>query len=869
MPGAALSLKDKIDIIELIEDKGCSLAHVLRLYGCGKSMVYTTLKHKAAIRARYAYVTKKLEEAASRSTPSLNSSSQNKSPGSTSLVNIPARGTSAGNESLGQVSAKGGDSWEKELINPMKLTLRELRAKAYIDLQRIIDSGCEKPVANSSQKREIRMLLWDLRNSNCQIQLSQINSKLIKELQAKQMAVYKFLFRCRLQYKSIEGISNICFSKKSRKLDRELSHSAALLFAEQFSADEQDDIANLWTMEEKIKALVINKETPKLYIILEKILALPPRSELRNLLNSFDIPPGINSILFENLTTKVEQMKNPKDKVCVLLMDEFPLKPGLQYQMEVDKIIGFEDLGSHGQSRMPASYALVFMLRGLLKNWCQPLAYYLCHKDVPLVILRRILAEVLESATKIGLTVSGIVCDPCAKNTSVLQTYIAVEAYGPFITPSGYKVVKFYDPPSLLKIFRDFFLKHHIQCKGKTAKWDHLKILFEREREEEFCLARKLTKNHLEPTEAMMKEMNLVSETISNTVASAMYIYATTDAPERIPMPWESFGTASVIRTIDNLFDSFYREQKSKENRKIHCVVSEKSTHCALWAESLDFISDWKFYDPINFKVIHTVAKDGWMNNIESCFTLRKDLLQENIKRFSLRRLNLDPMRKLFSALGDRSKGITCPQFLANLKTYLLFESLLKSSHKVLGESAEDCLLLDIRSECKNKSDGIYHKQLRSKCSDIPALDTLWAWEEPQLALFESQSLMWVSAFTARLVVSKITCGTCHSLVTNNDNSEGFVIEDKDKHLITPSDKLCRLVGSLFKFGDQIIFNSMYEKDMLDRIMKFAKERIPVDWLMSCETHGNSLMKFTLNIIIRIIIQQYCRKCNIGIKRVK
>ncbi|XP_071439471.1 uncharacterized protein [Hetaerina americana] len=764
-------------------------------------------------------------------------------------------------------------SLERELINPLRLTLRELRAGVYSNLYKQIEFTCDFHDELSSQKREIRTLLWNLKNSNCQIQLSHKNSKLIKELQSKQLAVYKFLLKCRHQYKSIKGISSICLSKKSRKLDQDMSHSAALLFAEQFSEDGQEEAAHLWTMDEKIRALAINKETPKLYIILEKILVLPPRSELRNLLNSIDITTGMENILFEGLRKMAEKMKKPKDKLCVLLMDEFPLKEGIRHQLGADKIIGFEDSGIHGQSKMPANYALVFMVRGLLRDWYQPVAYYLCHKEMPLVILRRILAEVIESINKLGLTVSAIVCDPGAKNTVLLQSYIAVETYGPFITASGDKVVKFYDPPSLLKNFRDFFMKHYIQYKGKTAKWYHIKILLAREREEDFFLAKKLTPNHLEPTQAMAERMDLVRETLSNTVATAMYIYATTDAPGKIPMPWEVIGTVNVINTIDKLYDSFYRPLKRpRENGKMHSLVTEKTSHPSIWAEALDFMSEWKFYDPNSHKatVVHSVAQDGWINNIESCLTLRDNLLRENIKKFSIRRLNLDPMRKLFSALSHGRKGTTSIQFLSDFKTYLLYESMLKEGEKIEEENTEDTLLVDIRSDCKMEGKGDDLHQLQSKSSDIPELDTLWAWEDPQLAYFEAQSVLWVCAFIARLAVGKVACSKCHAfLVSDSDSPMHFVIEQKATHLMYPSERLCQLMGNLLRFCENAMLNAVYEKRVVAKLTKMSGEHLNVQWFKSCEVHADAMTNYILNLMLRIIVHQYCKKYNKGIKNAK
>ena len=62
------------------------------------------------------------------------------------------------------------------------------------------------------------------------------------------------------------------------------------------------------------------------------------------------------------------------EKVCVLVMDEVSLKEGLSYDVSEDKIEGLEDFGE--LARHVANQGLVFMVRGLSKNWKQPIAYF-------------------------------------------------------------------------------------------------------------------------------------------------------------------------------------------------------------------------------------------------------------------------------------------------------------------------------------------------------------------------------------------------------------------------------------------------------------------------------------------------------------
>lgn len=52
------------------------------------------------------------------------------------------------------------------------------------------------------------------------------------------------------------------------------------------------------------------------------------------------------------------------------MFDEMHLDASLQYDSKNDCIIGFEDVGSERRR------VLVFMARGIRKNWKQPMCFY-------------------------------------------------------------------------------------------------------------------------------------------------------------------------------------------------------------------------------------------------------------------------------------------------------------------------------------------------------------------------------------------------------------------------------------------------------------------------------------------------------------
>ena len=100
-----------------------------------------------------------------------------------------------------------------------------------------------------------------------------------------------------------------------------------------------------------------------------------------------------------------------KDRYCCLLFDEMSIRENVWFNQKFDCIEGYEDLGSQGRTRNMANHALLFLLRGLCRNWKQLVAYYLSHGSTKAEMLKQFLKEVLEACQNVGLHVVATVCD--------------------------------------------------------------------------------------------------------------------------------------------------------------------------------------------------------------------------------------------------------------------------------------------------------------------------------------------------------------------------------------------------------------------------------------------------------------------------
>ena len=77
--------------------------------------------------------------------------------------------------------------------------------------------------------------------------------------------------------------------------------------------------------------------------------------------------PCLNEFLFTAFGKKVSAMT---------VMDEMVIKGTVMYNTEKEEIEGVEDFGHIGRTQYIANHAIVFVVRGLLSKWKQPVAYY-------------------------------------------------------------------------------------------------------------------------------------------------------------------------------------------------------------------------------------------------------------------------------------------------------------------------------------------------------------------------------------------------------------------------------------------------------------------------------------------------------------
>ncbi|GBM98865.1 hypothetical protein AVEN_140073-1 [Araneus ventricosus] len=142
------------------------------------------------------------------------------------------------------------------------------------------------------------------------------------------------------------------------------------------------------------------------------------------------------------------------ETLCVLSIDEMAIKPGYTYAEDLDCVDGFTTFKQDYKEKPPyATSALVFMARGVVKNWKQ-----------------------------------------VQKNQGLFKE-MNVTTENPFFVHKTKKIYAMYDPPHLLKSVRNNLKNHGIYYEdtsiGDTprtafANWKHIEELYEMDSKDEF-----------------------------------------------------------------------------------------------------------------------------------------------------------------------------------------------------------------------------------------------------------------------------------------------------------------------------------------------------------------------------------------------
>lgn len=417
-----------------------------------------------------------------------------------------------------------------------------------------------------------------------------------------------------------------------------------------------------FTLDDKLLALSLQKRGPKAYKFLSSLFILPSKETLRKLLNDIDLNVGIHTNNIKFLARKLKATNDSQQMYCVLMFDEMRLKQHIQYQRSKDLICGFADDGSN-RSPQFANCAMVWMLQGIhgRRPWKQPVAFTLNKSTCAWTTICQYYKDIVKLCLEEGIHIIASVCDQGSTNITAMSHMIQMtrtegfhrgqELKDDVIIINGHKIVVLYDPPHLLKAFRNNLIVKPLEFKLddkvlRTANWSHIEEAFNIDKSfGDRRLMRKLTDQHIFMNNEKKKmRVKYAAQVFSRSFGNYVTLLSKNGVRSECgqkQMPREGVDTADLLIFMNNLFDSV-------NNRSIS--IADQNV-VATWTEQILVLKTMKFtrVNP-GQKEYPTVLKN-WILTLENFKVLRKYLKDLGFDSFNPRNFSQDGLENSFGQI--------------------------------------------------------------------------------------------------------------------------------------------------------------------------------------------------------------------------
>lgn len=246
-----------------------------------------------------------------------------------------------------------------------------------------------------------------------------------------------------------------------RRLTKNMTKPAQLFVQMQLQSTKKPK-GRRFSIEEKVLSLSLFKKSPKSYKLLSKYFTLPSSKAMKRLLSRIKLSPGINDVIFDKIK-KTMAGKDASDRLCSLIFDEMSLTPQIFYNAQKDSLEGF----ANNKSASFADHVLVFMVKGIKRNFKQPIAYFFTN-CLSKQELKNLITSVVQKALESGLIITNTVCDQSSVNVGAINelveetkaTYLRnqKEWRHDMFRIKGQNIIPLYDTPHLIKGIRNNLL---------------------------------------------------------------------------------------------------------------------------------------------------------------------------------------------------------------------------------------------------------------------------------------------------------------------------------------------------------------------------------------------------------------------------
>ncbi|RVE42444.1 hypothetical protein evm_012901 [Chilo suppressalis] len=220
------------------------------------------------------------------------------------------------------------------------------------------------------------------------------------------------------------------------------------------------------------------------------------------------------------------------------------------------------------QKQSQTDHALVFMLRGAVHKWQQPITFFFCKGATSSYQLKKIIKDLVTAVSNAGLIPLALICDQGTSFVASLKSLqeetkreqsICNEITDDTIKINGHSLSIIYDPPHLIKGIRNNFITKDIKYKNCLSKWSDIVDVYITDcNHAQIRLLHKLNDEHGKVKNCV----RVLSKTVAATLAYTAQFSHYADGREVSSPPLQSL---LVTRFIKFHSESFNCEEDSGE----------------------------------------------------------------------------------------------------------------------------------------------------------------------------------------------------------------------------------------------------------------------------------------------------------------
>jgi hypothetical protein len=315
------------------------------------------------------------------------------------------------------------------------------------------------------------------------------------------------------------------------------------------------------------------------------------------------------------------------------------IKEHLTYDVSKDCVQGVEDLGFMGKTQNIANHASVFMVRGLVDKWKQPVGSFLTSGTMSSIVLKSMLLTCIDKVQETGLIVKAVICDQGSNNRSMISK-LGVSVKQPNFLHNGRIIHVFYDPPHLLKNIRNNLKKSGFTVEDNNITWKYVEQFYAIDSSLPIRMAPRLSYKHVSLPPFTAMKVSLAAQVLSHSVAAGI----TTLCMTGDKLDDDAIYTANFCEKFDCLFNCF-NSSNLQDAHRLRCAITGTSSHMAFLSDCLKWLCSVKTIG----KKSDLPCLAGWKIAVQSLMNLWDNVQKNfNIQFLLTRRLNQDCLELFF-----------------------------------------------------------------------------------------------------------------------------------------------------------------------------------------------------------------------------